>query len=514
MRTHLIVLVAAALALAGCMDRELATIAPCGHLNPSAAVRPETLRDVDLLFVVDDSRSMRVEQRALAAQVDRMVTMLTTGDLDGDGERDQPPVHSLRVGVVSTDMGGHPSCGEGDGGAFVDGTFLTFEDGDRPERFARLVSEQVDSLGTGGCAVEQPLEASLAALRPERGMLRDDSILAVVVLTDEDDCSGYERLGLGDEQDETTCARRRDDLLPISRYVDGLLALRDDPSRVVFAAISGVDPDVPSHLDAAGLDGLVESQERRLAAMPADATTAPRTCESADSEDAFRFAHAPLRILQTAQGLSARGAQVTVDSICEADYADAIHAVAREIGDALGYACLPRPMHAGADGLVDCRVLEVLPADGPITRCEQIADRGRVPFGSEDGREVCLVQQVTGPEAGAGWYYDGGAAAAAACGELRAHAITYTLGAESTNRATVRAECVFVQAFDGHAAPATGPDVGSACATDGECGDLVCDPESLTCQVGCASDADCPGGHVCSPNGASDVPICINPTCS
>ena len=51
-------------------------------------------------------------------------------------------------------------------------------------------------LGTGGCEYEQPLEASLAALTrqaepgmPNEGFLRNDSLLAIIYVTDEDDCS-------------------------------------------------------------------------------------------------------------------------------------------------------------------------------------------------------------------------------------------------------------------------------------------------------------------------------------
>ena len=51
----------------------------------------------------------------------------------------------------------------------------------------------IAQLGTGGCGMEQPLEALRRALTdhsgPNTGFLRDDAYLAVFFLTDEDDCS-------------------------------------------------------------------------------------------------------------------------------------------------------------------------------------------------------------------------------------------------------------------------------------------------------------------------------------
>lgn len=49
------------------------------------------------------------------------------------------------------------------------------------------------------------------------------------------------------------------------------------------------------------------------------------------------------------------------------------------------------------DGTYACDLDEVLPADGPITHCAQLAPFGRAaePVSIEDGREVCRFEQVT-----------------------------------------------------------------------------------------------------------------------
>jgi len=68
-------------------------------------------------------------------------------------------------------------------------------------------------------------------------------------------------------------------------------------------------------------------------------------------------------------------------------------------------------------GGVDCLMSEVLPAEGLITHCAQLADRGRTLVSTRldyDGvtREVCGIRQLptpsdaSAPPAGEGWYYD------------------------------------------------------------------------------------------------------------
>lgn len=124
----------------------------------------------DILWVVDNSASMREEQNAVATQVGSFLDALALSGLD------------YRIGVVTTDVSETP-------GALV-GAILT---PDTPDLAAALLTQV--NVGTGGDRSEQPLEAVRAALSeplasgPNADIARAEARLAVIVLSDEDDHS-------------------------------------------------------------------------------------------------------------------------------------------------------------------------------------------------------------------------------------------------------------------------------------------------------------------------------------
>jgi MYXO-CTERM domain-containing protein len=160
--------------------------------------------ELDVLFVVDNSGSMAEEQASLASNFQVLIDQL-------EGAPGTLP--SVHVGVISTDLGagGYPisTCdGDGDAGAFqsaaTDGTctpptgpFISDEildDGSRERNYTGTLADTfscIARLGIQGCGFEQPLESIRRALDSADGadFLRDDAYLAVVILTDEDDCS-------------------------------------------------------------------------------------------------------------------------------------------------------------------------------------------------------------------------------------------------------------------------------------------------------------------------------------
>jgi hypothetical protein len=183
---------------------------------------------LDLLFVIDDSSSMRQEQAKLAEQLPKLLEILTSG-IPPEGDR-FPPVESLHLGVVSTDLGTNGSeerpnsaChGVGKDGKLIrnavdtmagcevnlDVPYLHYDAQDHAASDLETLQHDftcLANLGIEGCAFEQQLEAMYKALAPNdvaftggsgghgdgfnAGFLRPDAVLAIIQVTDEEDCS-------------------------------------------------------------------------------------------------------------------------------------------------------------------------------------------------------------------------------------------------------------------------------------------------------------------------------------
>lgn len=254
------------------------------------AVPAATAEGLDLLFVIDNSNSMREEQASLVANFSRFVNVLQ--ELDSG----LPDIH---IGVVTTNVGagqfGISGCeGEGDNGILVntpsgacnapsdryisdiassDGTRIRNYDGTLAETFSCIAE-----VGVTGCGFEQPLEAMVRALdgsNPQNaGFLRPEALLAVVIISDEDDCSvsnvnmyntdlAQDRIdselgflssfrcfefGVSCNPDTPRVAGARSDCAPrqdspymddVGVYADFLKGLKENPGNVVVAGIVG-----------------------------------------------------------------------------------------------------------------------------------------------------------------------------------------------------------------------------------------------------------------------------------
>lgn len=219
----------------------------------------------------------------------------------------------------------------------------------------------VARVGTGGCGFEQQLEAVLKALSPSRpqswtaadylppifegnttgrgdganaGFVREDSVLAVLVLTDEEDCSAANPDLFN--PDSTTfdgaplnlrCFAYPEATHPIGRFVDGLSRLRRDPRRFVYTAIVGIPLDADPGSTAPNYAAILDHPsmvEREDPTMPERLIP---SCEVDEQGVAFP----PRRIVSVARDLSALGAGTAVHSICQADYGPAIENISRII---------------------------------------------------------------------------------------------------------------------------------------------------------------------------------------
>lgn len=168
---------------------------------------PATANPIDVLVMVDNSATMAERQQALGAAMPGFVTALQT--------RFGPGL-DLHLGVISSDVGagstlisGNPACNRpgGDRGEFqvrmgcgLDPTTSRFlvhgQQGSLRNYSGELATVLgcLVELGTGGCGFEHQLQSvrlSLAATTlTNAGFLRANAPLLVLMLTDEDDCSG------------------------------------------------------------------------------------------------------------------------------------------------------------------------------------------------------------------------------------------------------------------------------------------------------------------------------------
>lgn len=160
-----------------------------------AQVLPTESTAVDILFVIDDSLSMEDEQEQLGIWSSELFDVLSaSGEL--------PDLH---IGVISSSVAipGVRGCEIGGGlhvgGAVLQqGRFLRDVAGlsGRERNYSGSLTEtfaKMARVGADGCGFEQPFKAARLALSGYQAgaedFLRDDALLLVVFVTDEDDCS-------------------------------------------------------------------------------------------------------------------------------------------------------------------------------------------------------------------------------------------------------------------------------------------------------------------------------------
>ncbi|MFN0246933.1 MAG: hypothetical protein ACKV2T_08485 [Kofleriaceae bacterium] len=272
-------------ALAACNDPNLVV----GELQDTIILPAIPNRDLDLLFVIDDSPSMLDKQFALAAAFPQMIDVLSQLD---DG------LPNLHIGVVTSDMGtsasesppgptigavGLGGCtGVGLAGALR--TMVVTSDGapylvdievpggDRERNYDGALRDAFTMnarVGAGGCGFEQHFSAMSHAFDhpANTGFLRPEANLAVVILADEDDCSARNasvfgpesaafgaltsfrcfRFGVTCDQDsnevgaKTNCQSNENSqyIDAVQPYIDRLIALKGDERRVMVGVVAG-----------------------------------------------------------------------------------------------------------------------------------------------------------------------------------------------------------------------------------------------------------------------------------
>jgi hypothetical protein len=197
-------------ALWACNSHPFEQPAPAPEAQTDRIYELNPLRQLDLIFVIDNSSSMNEEQENIKRNFPDFMKEL---------ENIKGGLPDIRIGVISTNFGAGPGMPAmecpvyGDRGGFIvkpgcgldsasKGFWLSIDgkgaknfDGDLSTVFSCMAN-----LGISGCGYEhqlQSLRAALAASEPSssispqnRNFLRKDAFLGIVILSDEDDCSG------------------------------------------------------------------------------------------------------------------------------------------------------------------------------------------------------------------------------------------------------------------------------------------------------------------------------------
>jgi len=430
-------ILAAALFLAACADHADNNTVTVGGLQEVLVMPAIPVNDLDVLFMVDNSPSMIDKQESLRASFPTMMDQLA---LLPDG------LPNLHVGVITSDMGTSAldgSIGPGIGGTaqggcnglgnagalHSDGTIVTGQylsdvagsmgrernyTGELRDAFSAIAG-----VGANGCGFEQPLSAIHAALDPGNtanvGFVRDEADLAVILLSDEDDCSLAEtgllatdtsvlgplqsfrctRFGVTcDDGGATTAAMNQPGpkngchqsttsplLADVHAFAQELQARKADPSQVVVAAIVGDPTPV----------------EVELSAPQGSSTPIPALAHSCQytGNDGPAVADPAVRIAEFVAQFASRGA---LTSVCNADLTLPLTQIGITTRQMMGDGCLAVKLADTRSDQVGIQPMcEVSDGDAALPSCDStvagqdcwvvIADPDRCP-GSPDGLRI------------------------------------------------------------------------------------------------------------------------------
>jgi hypothetical protein len=353
----------------------VATAGRGGAANPN--------RNVDILFLVDDSSSMRLGQENLVRSFPAFVTALKAAPQG---------LPNIRLAVISSDMGagdgsiaGCDSTGGKRGifqytprgacsatGLDANATYIADVGGVR--NYSGTLEDVftcIAALGEAGCGFEHPFAAITRALGADgrgpapaenQGFLRPDADLAIVLITNEDDCSASPNVPLFDTGSNTNLASQlgppanfrcnefghlcnglppgrhapgmdvnamvsysacvsndRDRyLLGVVDTADRIKALKGDPSQVIVAAITG--PTSPYTVTWKA----PSTSDTTCGAASCPWPVIAHSCTAADGS----FADPAVRISQFAGQFGDNGFLV---AYCASDLAPVLRAVANAI---------------------------------------------------------------------------------------------------------------------------------------------------------------------------------------
>ncbi len=375
--------------LAGCPDREVSQVLPGQDKAEVKDIPLQLNRNLDLLFVVDNSGSMKEEQGGLTANFPKFIQVL---DQVQGGRPD------LHLGVISTNVGAGNNniqgcAAPGDDGHLLQGppgttcaginagakfiSDIANTDGSRSTNYSGTldtVFSCMATLGTTGCGLEAPLESMRRALEPSNafntGFIRQNAFLGIVIISDEDDCSMRDvtvfnptanlgpinfrctRFGITCDGDpellnmgaRTNCRPNESSQYEygVNEYINFVRGLKSDPNSIVVAGILG-NPDPVA---------IGPNTHENKPTEP----SLQQSCESVNG-----FAVPSVRNFAFLQGFPNRNSFTT---ICNTDLSDALVNIAALIKEVIGDPCIQgtlKDVNPTADGVQpDCVVSEVV----------------------------------------------------------------------------------------------------------------------------------------------------------
>ena len=366
---------AAALAAAwACQDNRLVKPVSTPSGGNSDLYQSSVNTNLDILFMIDDSSSMKPLQNKLTANFPEFMRVLESLP------RGLPNVH---IGVVSSSMGAgrNPSIDHcplgGDGGVFRSAPVgATCANGqlNPGQHFISNINGAANytgsledvfgciaALGDGGCGFEHQFASVLRALGADgapppaenAGFLRPEAYLLVVLITNEDDCSAPPDSGLFDSSSALvsdplgplqsyrcnefghlcgghmpprtpagptdltgTCTSAEDGrLLRVADVAAALKRLKADPSRVMVAAVAG--PKDPYVVDS------VPPELHDVAPWP----VVDHSCTTMEADGSVTYGDPSVRIAQWVQAFGGNG---VFQTICADSFKPALVDIAEE----------------------------------------------------------------------------------------------------------------------------------------------------------------------------------------
>jgi hypothetical protein len=374
---------------------------PTGELAQYREINP--IRNVDIVFVIDNSGSMMEEQANLARNFPLFMDELA--GLQGA---------DFQIASVSSDLGAGPAANQGCAIAGGDrGVFCSIRGNDfcsrcgvdiNRGRFLRTVNPNyagnirnvfscMSTFGTGGCGYEHSVGALRAALRaPENaGFLREDAYLAFIIITDEDDCSadpmtdmfttvlpgqdfslrcalqahscgGMHNTGMTPVDRPLSECTAADDgqLLPLGQLITDVMSVKKDPNLIIAAGIFGWP-----------LPGAEATARYQIAGAP-NLSSRP-VCQSNNGS-----AIPGIRVKKFVESFPNN----SIYSICQNDFREAMRSIAQRIRVTVGDPCVPSPL------------VDINPATPAMDADCNVVERR--PLGNNRFEEVVLQQCKAG----------------------------------------------------------------------------------------------------------------------